>query len=251
MSINNSEVPAENLHTVCDPDSLAFETTDGVAQLEGTVGEERALSALELAVDIDADGYNFFVSGIPGSGTNTALRSYLQKAASDKPNPPDSGYVYNFEDPSQPLAISMSCGMIRQLAHDMDDLTSSCRHEIPRAFDTEEYSYRVEEMMQGVQEKHQALTTTLEQEAQQRGFTLTQEEFAKLADDVRDNFRGRADELQHEIAQLAREMRRLNKGADEKVSEIDSKVVRVTLSPIIDELQEKYADFPQVADYLT
>jgi len=112
------------------------------------------------------------------------------------------------------------------------------------------------------------LTTTLQQEAQQRGFTLTfnqagitlvpllegwqmtQEEFANLADDVRDNFRARADELQHEIAQLAREMRRLNKEADEKVSEIDAEVVRVTLSPIIDELQEKYSDFPEVVDYL-
>jgi hypothetical protein len=153
MSMKDFEVRAENLHTVCDPDSLGFETTDEVAQLEGTIGQERALSALELAVDIDADGYNLFVSGIPGSGRNTALRSYLQQAASGKPNPPDWGYVYNFEDPSQPLAISMSCGMIRQLGHDMDDLTSSGRQEIPRAFDTDEYSHRVEEMLQGAQEK--------------------------------------------------------------------------------------------------
>lgn len=67
MSIKDFEVRAENLHTVCDPDSLGFETTDEVAQLEGTIGQERALSALELAVDIDADDYNLFVSGIPGS----------------------------------------------------------------------------------------------------------------------------------------------------------------------------------------
>ncbi len=56
MSMKDFEVRAENLHTVCDPDSLGFETTDEVAQLEGTIGQERALSALELAVDIDADG---------------------------------------------------------------------------------------------------------------------------------------------------------------------------------------------------
>jgi|GEM_PF-1959829 hypothetical protein len=35
----------------------------------------------------------------------------------------------------------------------MDDLTSSGRQEIPRAFDTDEYSHRVEEMLQGAQEK--------------------------------------------------------------------------------------------------
>lgn len=269
MSIKDFEVPAEKLNKVCDPDSLGFETTAEVEDLDGTIGQERALSALELAVDIEADGYNLFVSGIPGSGRNTALRSYLQKVASNKPNPPDWGYVYNFEDPSQPQAISMTCGMIRLLGHDMDDLTSTCRHEIPRAFDTDDYSHRVEEMMQELQEKRQVLTASLEQEAQRLGFSLTftqvgitpvpllegrqmtQEEFAALSDEIREGFRGHAEELQHEIAHLTREMRRLNKEADEKVNDIDKEVVRVTLSPIIDELQEKYEDFPKIVDYLT
>ena len=162
MNINNFEVPAEKLYTVCYPDSLGFETTDEVAQLEATIGQERALSALELAVDIDADGYTLTVSGSPVSGRNTALRPYIQQAPSRKPNPPDWVYIYNFEDPLQPLAISISCGMIHQVGQDMDDLTSSCRQKISRAFDTDEYSHRVEER-QEVQEKHQALTTTLEQ----------------------------------------------------------------------------------------
>ncbi len=60
MSINDFEVLAENLHNVCDTDSLDFETTDEVAKLEGTIGQERALSALKLAVDIDADVYFLF-----------------------------------------------------------------------------------------------------------------------------------------------------------------------------------------------
>ncbi len=45
--------------------------------------------------------------------------------------------------------------MIRQLGQDMDDLTSSGRQKISRAFYTDEYFHRVEER-QEVQEKHQA-----------------------------------------------------------------------------------------------
>ena len=161
MSIHDFEVPAHKLNTVCDPDSLGFETTAEVEHLDGTIGQERAMSALELAVDIEADGYNLFVSGVPGSGRNTALRSYLDKVASAKPNPPDWGYVYNFEEPSQPLAISMTCGMMRQLGQDMDQLTSACRREIPRAFDTDDYSHRIEEVMQEIQEKRQSQSTEL------------------------------------------------------------------------------------------
>ncbi|MCI0868829.1 MAG: AAA family ATPase [Chloroflexi bacterium] len=268
MSIHDFEVPAHKLNTVCDPDSLGFETTAEVEHLDGTIGQERAMSALELAVDIEADGYNLFVSGVPGSGRNTALRSYLDQVASAKPNPPDWGYVYNFEDPSQPLAISMTCGMMRQLGQDMDQLTSACRQEIPRAFDTDDYSHRIEEVMQEIQEKRQSQSTELEQEAQRLGFTvsftqsgitpvplvegrqMTQEEFANLSDELRESFRTRADEVQHEIARLTREMRRLNKEASDKTNEVDTEVVQVTLSPIIDELQEKYADFPKVVQFL-
>ncbi|MDA0770879.1 MAG: ATP-binding protein [Chloroflexi bacterium] len=268
MRIQDFEVPVENLTTVCDPDSLGFETTSEVDHLEGTIGQDRALSALELAVDIEAEGYNLFVSGIPGSGRNTALRTYLQQVASTKPNPPDWGYVHNFEDPSQPLALSMTCGMMRQLSHDMDELTSSCRHEIPRAFETDDYSHQVDDVMQEIQEKRQSLTAELEQQAQTLGFGLTftqvgitpvpliegrqmtQEEFAALSDEVREGFRGRAEELQHEIAHLTREMRRLNKEASDRVNGVDTEVVKGTLSPIVDELQEKYADFPEVVDYL-
>ncbi len=128
MSINDFEVLAENLHNVCDTDSLGFETTDEVAKLEGTFCQERALSALKLAVDIDADGYFCFRQ----SGFRKKHGSSLIYSTGDlsQPLPTRQGYIYNYEDPSQPLAISMSCGMIRQLGQDMDDLTSSGRQKI-------------------------------------------------------------------------------------------------------------------------
>ena len=46
-------------------------------------------------------------------------------------------------------------------------------------------------------------------------------------------------------------MSRLNNVADEKVSEIDAEGVRVTLSPISDDLQEKYSDLPHVESDMT
>ena len=48
MSIQRLEVPPEKLTRVCDPDGLGFETTEQIDPLEGTIGQERAISALEL-----------------------------------------------------------------------------------------------------------------------------------------------------------------------------------------------------------
>ena len=91
MSIKHLEVPEDSLTRTCDPDDLGFKTTDEVAPLEGTIGQERAVSALGLGLDIDAPGFNLFIAGLPGTGRNTALRAHLERIAGTKPVPPDLG----------------------------------------------------------------------------------------------------------------------------------------------------------------
>ena len=71
------------------------------------------------------------------------------------------------------MAIHLPCGMMKELARDIDDLVDSCRREIPSAFESDDYTHRVEEVMKGVQDKRQTLTSELEQEAQKEGFTLS------------------------------------------------------------------------------
>ena len=46
------------------------------------------------------------------------------------------------------------------------------------------------------------------------------------------------------------EIRRLNKAADDQARKVDQEVVLFTLTPIINELQSKYAEHPAVVDYL-
>ncbi len=45
MGIGHLEVGPEQLVKVCDPDELWFETTAEIEALEGTIGQERAISA--------------------------------------------------------------------------------------------------------------------------------------------------------------------------------------------------------------
>ena len=268
MSIDHLAVPAEKLTQVCSPDDLGFETTEEVEPLKGTIGQERAVSAVELALDIDAPGFNLFISGLPGSGRNTALRAHLERMASERSVPPDWGYVHNFQDPSQPVAISLPCGMMRSLARDMDDLVETSRREVPRAFESDDYSHRVDEVMKEIQDKRQAMTDELEKEAQHEGFTLTfsqvgispvplvqgrpitQEEFKGMPAENQAELRERAEGIQHSVTHATRELRQLSKEAGERAREVDSELMRFTLSPITDELRAKYGDHQAVGDYL-
>ncbi len=268
MGIDHLRVPADKLTSPCDPSSLGFETTAEVSPLEGTIGQERAVSAMELGLDIDAPGFNVFISGIPGSGRNTSLRAQLERIAATKPNPPDWGYVYNFSNPSEPRAVSLPCGMMKELARDMDDLVDIVRREVPKAFESDDYSRRIEEVTRAMQERRQAITAEVEQEAQREGFALTttqfgitpiplregrpmtQEEFGSLPEPLQQRIRERAERLQNAINRTMNELRRLNKEAQERSREVERELVRFTLKPIIDELQAKYASHPDVVTFL-
>ena len=268
MGTEQLKVPFDKLTTLCDPEDLGFETTAEIEPLDGTIGQERAESALELSLEIDSPGFNLYISGMAGSGRNTALRSQLNRMAGTKPVPPDWGYVHNFDEPSQPLAISLPCGMMRTLAHDMAELVTTCRQDIPAVFESDDYSHRIEEVTQEFQTKRQAITDSLEKQAQKVGFTLTftqvgitpvpvrdgqqmtQEDFAGLSDEDREELRERAETLQHDIAHATQEMRRFNKEVGERVKEVDTELVRFTLTPIINELNEKFRDFAKVVDYI-
>jgi len=142
------EVPPEKLNVKCDPAGLAFETTEELAPLEGMIGQERALSTLELALNMAEPGFNLFVSGSPGTGRNTALTAHIEQVAKRQSIPPDWGYVYNFQDHSRPQPISLPPGSVRSLAADMEELIDTVRREVPRVFESEDYAKRVEVVLQ-------------------------------------------------------------------------------------------------------
>ena len=269
MTIDRLKVPIQRLTTVCDPDTLGFATTAEIAPLAGTIGQERAVSALEMGLEIEAAGFNVFVSGAPGTGRNSALRSHLERVAVTKPNPPDWGYIHNFQDPTQPTPIHLPCGMMRDLDQDMSQLVETCRAEIPAAFESDDYAHRVEEVMGEIQAQRQSINEDMESQARTKGFTisstqvgvtpvplhsegrpLTREEFERLPEAAKDQLGANADELQHSIVHVMSELRRLNKDAQQRALDLDVELVRLTLKPIVDELQEKYAAHPEVVSYL-
>ncbi len=268
MSAESLKVPAGLLNNRCDPDSLGFETTDEIAPLAEMIGQERAVSALELALTIEDPGFNLFISGLPGTGRNTALRGHVERLALRRPIPPDWGYVHNFQDPSQPVPISLPCGWMQALAADMDELVDTVRRDVPRVFESDEYSQRMEATMQHLQSQRQEKTAAMEQAAVAAGFLLgstpagitplpakggrplSQEEYAALSETERLELQQRAEQLQHSINRALAEIRRLGKAAMEERRNADKEIVRFTLTPIIDELQEKYRDFPEIVTYL-
>ena len=157
---------------------------------------------------------------------------------------------------------------MRSLAADMDDLVDTVRQDIPRAFESDDYTERMEAAMQRLQAQREELTGALDKVAIEAGFAvrftqagitsfpvkngqpLSDLEYAALPEAEQESIREKGRQLQQAINRTLTDIRRLGKVAQEETRRVDREIVRFTLTPIINELQEKYSDYPDVVAYL-
>jgi ABC-type dipeptide/oligopeptide/nickel transport system ATPase component len=100
----------DELYSCCDPALFQFTSTEELPELEETIGQGRALNAIDFGLNLDSKGFNIFILGESGTGKSTTIKTIIRKKAADEPVPTDWCYVYNFKDPDIPLAISMEPG---------------------------------------------------------------------------------------------------------------------------------------------
>src|SRR6266542_4443903 len=133
MSIDDRKVPVHKLSWRCDSELLEFQTTDELAELEGSVGQERALRSIEFGLGMVENGFNLYLSGEPGTGRTSSIKNLLKKRAKTEPPPMDWCYVYNFKDPDNPISLDLLVGMGTSLENDMKELLDDVKNDIPKA----------------------------------------------------------------------------------------------------------------------
>src|ERR687893_548149 len=136
-----------------DPAALPFDTTADVPPLHGTIGQERALDAIDFGVEVPTPGYNLFLAGAAGSGRESTILDYLERAAATRPAPDDLVYAHNFAEPRRPRALRLPAGRGCDLRRDLDELLAAAREEIPRAFEGEEFEARRQQALAEVQRR--------------------------------------------------------------------------------------------------
>lgn len=262
------EVPVEELRNTCDLQDLAFLTTEEVEPLVGILGQDRALQALRFGLSIQSDGFNIYVAGRPGTGRTKAVMSFLEEIAKDKPTPPDWCYVNNFRDPYRPKAIQLPAGQAKQLRTDMEILISEIRKRIPLAFDSEQYANRRETIMKVFEEQRQRILVQLDQTVQQMGFRIqisaagllltpmkdgkpmSEQEFAALSEEQRQHILAKRIAADAEVNTAMKQVHLAEKKSQEQLQELDRETASFVISPLIEDLKEKYKGSPDVISYL-
>ncbi len=258
----------EKLHKKCSPEIFEFETTEEVIPLEGIIGQDRAVRAMDFGLKINKHGYNIFMTGLTGTGKISYARSIIQEIARKQPVPDDWCYLYNFKNPGVPMALNLPAGMGSVFARDINNLLDELKEGIPKAFNTEEYERQKGALLKEFQETRAALMEELNKSAQEKGFLLkragtgfltvplkdgkelSEEEFAQLEQSEREEMDKKSTEVQLKAMEIVRRIQNEEKKYKDQHRELEQKTGLHAVGYLIDELREKYRDYAGVISYL-
>jgi len=262
------ELAPEQLRKEFDSKTLGIESTNGYQPLKSIIGQERAVSALQFGLKIDGVGYNVYVAGPPGIGKMTSVQSFLEEVADNKETPPDWCYVNNFNDAYSPNVIRLPAGRGCDFKEDMDQLIEHVRRELPKAFESDEYTAQREEVMNSLNQRREKISREFGQKAEEEGFRLQptpmgialvplkdgepvqDQEFNSLPESEKKKLEEGREKLQQDLQSMMKEIRKIEREAQEKIKELDQRVALHVVGGFIDDLKEKYSEFEDIVGHL-
>lgn len=170
MSI--TKLKDRQLYTVCDPQKFDFASTAELEERMSALGQDRAISAVKLGINIKSKGYNLFCLGPEGTGKTSLVKRILEEAAKTRPTPRDWVYVYNFDEPYKPKSISFPAGTACEFAKDIDRLAEDFSVAIPAVLDSDEYKAGVSIIREKYKQKKEEYMRILQKKAKGKSVSL-------------------------------------------------------------------------------
>jgi len=262
-------LPADKLYRAFDATTLPFETTVDLPDGLEIIGQQRAIDAIRFGIGMRHQGYNLFALGPNGTGRQTTVNRFLQQRAVAEPVPDDWCYVYNFEQPYKPHALRLPPGKAVALRDDMKKLVEELASVLPGVFSGEEYQlqkHALEEELRGLQ--MEALEK-LREEAKEHGIALIQtpggfafaplkeggevispDEFMQLDAEAQKQIETQVNTLQEALQRIMEQMPKLQREMQARLKELNERVVSFSITPLLDELRQKYTELPTVQTHL-
>src|SRR5262245_18597623 len=261
-------VKPENLRRRLDPATLPFQTTAEVAPVKTTIGQPRAAEAIAFALEVGARGFHLYAAGSPGTGRESTVLAAVRSFAATRPTPPDWVYVHNFAEPDRPRAFPMPAGQGRSLAMAMTSFLEAAQREIPRAFESEDYARRRDQSLAAVSTRRAKLIADLRAFAQAHGLALEMTPTGiatiplqngqpmpphvveQLPPGTKAELEQRGQQVQAEVTASMRQMRQIEKEAQERATTLDREMALYAAGPLIAELAEEYGNQPDVLAFV-
>jgi lon-related putative ATP-dependent protease len=270
---SHAPLPLHKLRWQCDPKALGIKSTDDIHPTREIIGQERALRALRVGLEMSHFGYNIFVTGLTGTGRTTTIKRLLQDFEKKQGVLKDHCYVYNFKNPDMPIAISLPAGQGQGLRQDMENFVKDLLRDIPSVYESQRYQQARKKLVQHFQDRQKSVLQDFERRVKERGFDLVQvqagnamrpdivpvingnptsldqvEVLVQKGEFDKDQFnvmRESLTELEKQMATVFRELRNIEKKVQQSLEELEEKLVMPAVDDSIRILKTTY-DSPKL-----
>ena len=262
------ELSYTQLKNSCVPEDFDFRTTAELHPLDGIIGQERAVKAFDFGLAVKMKGYNIYMSGPAGTGKTTYAKASTEGRAATEPVPMDWCYVYNFQHPKKPVALSFEAGIGKQFQEDMTQLVAVFKKELSKAFQSENYEKQKYAVTHSFEQRQTELLTEIRTAADQYGFQLKQTDdgvfflptvngvpveedaYHNLSDADKEAIEENTQVMQEKAGVFMREMNELEKECDRQLEGLNQAIGLHAIGEYVAELEQKYQASEKTAAYL-
>lgn len=263
-----SKLKSAQLYRKCDSRKFEFTTTAELEERLSALGQDRAISAVELGINIKSKGYNLFCLGPEGTGKTSLVKRILQKEAAERPTPDDWAYVYNFDEPYRPHAINFPAGEATEFAKDIDALIENFSTIIPDILESEEYKANLEIIREKFKQKKDEYIKILQKKAKgksvsllhmqagivvaptKNGEVLSSDAFDELPDEEKKSLLDDLNAMQQEIENVAQDLPDWEDKQRREIASLKEKFIKIAVKQPIDDLRKKYKGNKNASDFL-
>ncbi len=265
----SNELAPKDLKDVCNPNQFKFETTKELEETTNLIfGQSRAIKALNFGLDIDIHGYNIYVEGTSGIGKTVYTKKTLDERASKVKAPSDWCYIYNFDNPNEPLAVSFPAGQGKVFQNTMETFVKDIRRDIKKTFNNEDFEKEKKAIKQEYDTKRENLLEQLNKRTMVQGYKvqatangvymmpvldgkpLEEEEFEALDENVKRDFEERSSLVQDQVLEALASIKGLEREADKKIEEWQASIAHLTIDVHINSIKANYKRNKKISTYL-
>ncbi len=265
----SNELLPRDLKDICNPNLFKFETTKELVDTTDLIyGQERGIRALNFGLDIDIKGYNIYLEGPSGVGKTMYTKKFLKARAEKDKIPNDWCYIYNFEDPNAPVAISFPAGQGKVFKETMESFVKDIRKDIKKTFNNDDFEKEKKVIKQQYDQKRDNLLEKLNKRTIVQGFqvkstengmymmpvldgkTLAEDEFDNLDENIKKEFEERSNLVQEQIFEALSEMKVIEKEAEMKIEEWQANIALMTINVHINSVKANYKRNKKISTYL-
>lgn len=266
--MKKNELSYKELKNVCNPNMFNFETTADITDNDLIYGQERGIKALEFGLSINSKGYNLYLEGPAGVGKTMYTKKYVSDLASKQKTPDDWCYLYNFDDPNEPIAVSLAAGSGKEFKEAMDSFIKDIRKYLKVTFSNEDFEKEKALIRQGYDDKKDKLLASLNKQCLKYGFqvksaqngiymmpvlngkAIEEDEFEKLDEETKKDFEEKSNIVQEYIIQAIGQIKLIDRDADKRIDEWQSNIALLTINAYINPIRATFKKYKRIVAFL-